>query len=106
MTSETNVDDVPNYKSFYLRNYTAQEGHKFVTSILDYFIFLKGETGLNDIAMQCVCVPYRLRSYLIGFHEICYGHCIVGNHPNPSLLNLLQSLITCRTHEIVRWERR
>jgi hypothetical protein len=71
MISEANVDDVPNYKSFYVRNYAAQEGHNPVTSILQYFIFLKGEIGLMRSPCRVrVCVPYRLWSYFIGFYEI------------------------------------
>jgi hypothetical protein len=67
MAPKTNVDDVPNYKSFYLRNYAAQEGHSTITSILDYFMFLKRNWNYE---IMSVYVPYSLWSYLIGFHEI------------------------------------
>jgi hypothetical protein len=56
MTSEANVDDAHTYKSFYLRNYAAREGHIVVTSILDYFIFLEGVTGLKEITMSRACL--------------------------------------------------
>jgi hypothetical protein len=53
----------------------------------------------------CVFVSLLILNQWTNFHGSCHELYAIGRMPNRLILNFLQSVITWRAHEILRWKR-
>jgi hypothetical protein len=70
--------------------------------MLAYFLPLN-KAGIWNHHSLCVCVLH-LQEQVTDFHETWHEGYNTEKHSNIILLNILQSVITCQMHQLVRWK--